>query len=52
MGKQISIVLEETTLEQLEALRAQLGLLEIQDVIRLLIPEGLKRYKEEKKKVA
>jgi len=44
--KQISITLEIETLQELEAFRQKLGLLSIQDAIRLLIPQGLKVYKK------
>jgi len=46
MGKKISLKLEDSTYRECEALRKKLGLIYIQDVIRLLIPEGLKQYKE------
>jgi metal-responsive CopG/Arc/MetJ family transcriptional regulator len=49
MGKQISLVLDDDIIEALDEIRRNLGLSNIQDVIRVVIPEGLKRYKEEKK---
>jgi hypothetical protein len=49
MTKQISLLLEDDIYDALEELRKKLGLLYIQDAVRVVIPEGLKRYKEEKK---